>query len=114
MCLLPDFETLVMVDEHDDAIQPSEKMERVMQAGDDFRNGFPRGFWVVYDGSARSPDNRSFSSRITATPWGTLRLTYRASRCTISRPSHRLCAQSQRACVGRPLPSQLTCARKRP
>ena len=63
MCLLPDFETLVMVDEHDDAIQPSEKMERVMQAGDDFRNGFPRGFWALHDGSARSPGNRSFSWR---------------------------------------------------
>ena len=63
MCLLPDFETSVMVDEHDDAIQPSEKMERVMQAGDDFLNEFPRGFWALHDGSARSPGNRPFSWR---------------------------------------------------
>jgi hypothetical protein len=29
----------VMVDVNDDAMQPSGKMERVVQAGDDFRNG---------------------------------------------------------------------------
>jgi len=42
--LLPGFEMPVMVDVNDNTMQPSGKMERVVQAGDDFRNGFPGGF----------------------------------------------------------------------
>jgi hypothetical protein len=34
----------VKVDAQDDATQPPGKMERVVEAGDDFRNGFPDGF----------------------------------------------------------------------
>jgi hypothetical protein len=39
-----------------------------------------------------------------------MRLNYRASNCTISRPSQRPCAQSQIACVGRLPQSQVMCA----
>jgi hypothetical protein len=34
----------VMVDGQDDAVQPSGKMESVVQAGDNLRNGFSHGF----------------------------------------------------------------------
>ena len=47
-------------------------------------------------------------------PAVTLRLTHRASTCTISRPSQRPCAHSQKACVRRPLQSQLMCVGKCP
>jgi hypothetical protein len=61
MCLLPGFKMPVMVDVNDGAMQPSGKMERVVQAGDDFRNGFSGGFWVLAAGLAEPRENRSFS-----------------------------------------------------
>jgi len=42
-----------------------------------------------------------------------IRLNHRASTCMISRPSQRSCVESQIACVGRPLQSQLMCVRNR-
>ena len=64
----------VMVDVNDDAMQPSGKMERVVQAGDDFRNGFPGGFRVLAAGLAESQENRSFSWRSAVDNRVTLRL----------------------------------------
>ena len=43
-----------------------------------------------------------------------IRLTHRAQACMISRPSHRPCAHSPTACVGRPRQSQSMCAGNRP
>ncbi len=42
-----------------------------------------------------------------------IRLNHRAPTCMISRPSQRSCVESQIACVGRPLQSQLMCVRNR-
>lgn len=41
-----------------------------------------------------------------------MRLSLPTSRLLILRPSQRACVRSQRACVGRALPSQLICAQK--
>ncbi len=43
-----------------------------------------------------------------------VRLTYRAPKRPVARPSHRSCAQSQTACARSSLRSHLTCARNRP
>jgi len=75
VCLLPGFEMPVMVDVNDDAMQPSGKMERVVQAGDDFRNGFPGGFRVLAAGLAESQENRPFSWRSAADAYSAPRRT---------------------------------------
>jgi hypothetical protein len=46
---------------NDDAMQPAGKMERVAQAGDDFRNGFPCGFRTLAEGLVEPQENRPFS-----------------------------------------------------
>ena len=47
-------------------------------------------------------------------PRGALSLTHSASERSISRPSHRACAQSQTTCVRPPRQSQLICVGNRP
>jgi len=88
--LLPRFEMPVMVDVPDGTIHSSGKMQLTPQAGDQSRNGFSGGFWWQWADWARSPGNRSFSWRtiaVSASANATLRLTDRASKSTISRPS---------------------------
>jgi hypothetical protein len=43
-CSLPGFWMSVKVDAQDDATRPPGKMERVVEAADEFRNGFSDGF----------------------------------------------------------------------
>jgi hypothetical protein len=44
VCVPAAFEKPGVVDLHDAPMRPSEKMERMTQAGDDFRNGFSGDF----------------------------------------------------------------------
>ena len=79
-----------------------------------------RVFWRISCGG-NWPDERGrhetarFSGALsTPTPRDAIRLTHFASERSISRPSHRSCAQSQTACVEITLQSQLICTGNRP
>ena len=61
----------------------------------------------------RRQETARFPSGSASSPVAFLRLTHFASSRSISRPSHRSCAQSQTACVGITLQSQLMCAGNR-
>jgi hypothetical protein len=113
----PDLATAVEVDTDDDAMWPSGKMKRAMQAEDDFRNEFSGDFRLPAASLVGPQGNRPFSWRTGATAWllaEQLSLNDRASNGMISRLSQTSCAQSQIACVGRLLQSQVMCARNWP
>jgi hypothetical protein len=53
----------VKLDAQGDATRPSGKMQRAVQAGDEFRNGFPDGFLLPATNLPGAQGNRPFSWR---------------------------------------------------
>jgi hypothetical protein len=86
----PDLATAVEVDTDDDAMWPSGKMKRAMQAEDDFRNEFSGDFRLPTASLVGPQGNRPFSWRTSIVAWllaALLSLNDRAPRCMISRQS---------------------------
>jgi len=61
--LLPAFKMPVKVDARGDATRPSGKMDCTVQAGDEFRNGFPDGFLGPATNLSGAQGNCPFSWR---------------------------------------------------
>jgi hypothetical protein len=94
---------------------PAEKTEEVWQPENDIRTGILTVFQPPRPDERGRHETARFSGALsTPTPRDAIRLTHFASERSISRPSHRSCAQSQTACVEPFLQSQLICVRNRP
>jgi hypothetical protein len=108
-----DFETPMKVEDEPLTMPPAEKTEEVWQPENDFRTGILTVFQPPRPAERGRQEIARFPSGSASSPVAFLRLTHFASERSISRPSHRSCAQSQIACVGTTLQSQLICAGNR-
>src|SRR3954449_4196350 len=75
---------------------PAEKTQEVWQPENDFRTGFLTVFSLQSPSSAAVRKPPVFRAPRPANRADPFRLTHFASECSISRPSQRACAQSQK------------------